>query len=117
MFRALTGRLPFEGANPITLIALKLDREAPSLAVTTGDTWPTALERLLAKMMARDRERRFASAAEALAAWQEVCQVMGDSPRRVPRGVVSTDEVAEEAFGSTITETDIDVVGRGRSGR
>ena len=36
-FRALTGRLPFEGTNALTLIALKLDREPPSLAQTTGD--------------------------------------------------------------------------------
>jgi serine/threonine protein kinase len=41
-FRALTGRLPFEGSNALTLIALKLDRDPPSLAQTTGDTWPTS---------------------------------------------------------------------------
>ena len=46
-FRALTGRLPFEGTNALTLIALKLDREAPTLARTTGDEWPAAIEKLL----------------------------------------------------------------------
>jgi serine/threonine-protein kinase len=81
-FRALTGRLPFEGTNALTLIALKLDREAPSLAATTGDTWPQTMERFLAKMMARERERRYASAAEAAEAWQKVCKVMGNLPRR-----------------------------------
>src|SRR5205085_7378979 len=55
-FRALTGRLPFEGTNALTLIALKLDREPPSLAATTGDEWPQSIERFLERMMARDRE-------------------------------------------------------------
>jgi len=83
-FRLLTGRLPFEGTSALTLIALKLDREAPSLATATGDTWPAALERMLAQMMARDRDRRFANTVEALQAWHEVCKVMGDLPRRGP---------------------------------
>jgi serine/threonine-protein kinase len=85
-FRALSGRLPFEGQNALTLIALKLDREPPSLSSTTGDDWPGAIERFLAKMMARDRERRFATAEEALTTWRRVCRTMGNAPpRRRPR--------------------------------
>jgi len=76
-FRALTGRLPFEGSNALTLIALKLDRDPPTLAQTTGDTWPAAIERYLSKIMAREREKRFATALEALDAWRKVCRVMG----------------------------------------
>lgn len=84
-FRVLTGRLPFEGTNALTLIALKLDRDPPTLAQTTGDTWPTAIERYLAKIMARERERRFTSAMEALEDWRDVCRVMGNAaPRRAP---------------------------------
>lgn len=81
-FRALTGRLPFEGSNALTLIALKLDRDPPTLAQTTGDTWPAAVERYLSKIMARDRERRFGSAVEALDGWRKVCRVMGNARRR-----------------------------------
>lgn len=83
-FRALTGRLPFEGSNALTLIALKLDRDPPTLAQTTGDTWPAAIERFLSKIMARERDRRFGSAMEALDGWRKVCRVMGNSRRRVP---------------------------------
>lgn len=83
-FRCLTGRLPFEGTNALTLIALKLDREAPSLAATTGDDWPQAIERCLARMMARDREKRFASAKETLDSWRKVREVMGDMVRSPP---------------------------------
>jgi serine/threonine protein kinase len=78
-FRALTGRLPFEGNNALTLIALKLDREAPSLTATTGDEWPGTIERFLEKMMARDREVRFKSGTEALERWRNVRRVMGEA--------------------------------------
>jgi serine/threonine-protein kinase len=71
-FRALTGRLPFEGSSPATVAAIKLDRDPPELSETTGDRWPHAIESFLARMMARDRERRFESAAWALAVWREV---------------------------------------------
>ena len=81
-FRALTGRLPFEGSNALTLIALKLDRDPPTLAQTTGDTWPAAIERYLAKIMARERDRRFGTAMEALDGWRKVCRVMGNSRKR-----------------------------------
>src|SRR4051794_6228390 len=83
-FRALTGRLPFEGTNALTLIALKLDREPPSLASTTGDDWPASIERFLGKIMARDREKRFSTAMEASEAWRKVCRVMGNAPARQP---------------------------------
>jgi serine/threonine protein kinase len=108
-FRMLTGRLPFEGSNALNLIALKLDRDAPSLADMTGDTWPTALERTLSQLMARDRDRRFGSASEALDAWRSVCDVMGDLPRRSgPKISSSIDEAEDESLrtvGSTISTT------------
>ncbi len=107
-FRALTGRLPFEGTNALTLIALKLDREPPSLASTTGDDWPGVIERFLEKMMARDRERRFASASEALDDWRKVLRVMGNTPRREPPRSVREPEEREEredVTAVTYTET------------
>jgi serine/threonine protein kinase len=91
-FRALSGRLPFEGQNALTLIALKLDREPPTLSSTTGDAWPVGIERFLARMMARDREKRFASAQEALVVWRKVCRKMGNAPRRRPRLLPVRDE-------------------------
>ena len=96
-FRALTGRLPFEGTNALTLIALKLDRDPPSLASTTGDEWPASIERFLAKIMARDREKRFSSAMEAVEAWRRVCRVMGNAPqRRAPPSSLKSREVMDD---------------------
>jgi eukaryotic-like serine/threonine-protein kinase len=69
-FRALAGRLPFEGANAGALIALKLDRPAPTLSEVTGDVWPGALERFIARCLQRDPEQRAANAEEAVAEWR-----------------------------------------------
>lgn len=79
-FRSLSGRLPFEGSNALTLIALKLDRDPPTLAQATADMWPATIERFLAKIMSREREKRFSTALEALDAWRKVCRVMGNDP-------------------------------------
>jgi serine/threonine protein kinase len=107
-FRALTGRLPFEGTNALTLIALKLDREPPTLAQTTGDSWPATIERFLGRMMARERDKRFASAHEAVEAWHKVCKVMGNNPRKGPPSSVSSREerFRELTDGNTFMSTE-----------
>ncbi len=69
-FRSLAGRLPFEGSNAGMIIALKLDRPAPSLSEVTGDQWPAGLERFLERVLQRDPEVRFGSADEALHEWR-----------------------------------------------
>ena len=71
-FRALAGRLPFEGSSAAVLVSLKLDRNAPSLAEATGEKWPAGVERFLEKALARHREKRFETAAEALEAWRAI---------------------------------------------
>ena len=71
-FRALAGRLPFEGPNAGTILALKMERQAPSLSEVTNEQWPAGLERFLAQALQRDRELRFSSAVEALEAWRAV---------------------------------------------
>jgi serine/threonine-protein kinase len=109
-FRALTGRLPFEGTNALTLIALKLDREPPSLTSTTGDEWPVVIERFLERMMARDRDGRFASAGEALQSWRRVRGTMGSGPQVTPRGRPPEDE---EMTAVTFADT-MSTAGTGR---
>lgn len=71
-FRALAGRLPFEGTSAAILVSLKLDRNAPSLEEATGEKWPSGVERFLEKALARQRERRFSTAEEALDAWRSI---------------------------------------------
>ena len=105
-FRALTGRLPFEGTNALTLIALKLDRDPPSLTSTTGDEWPQAIERFLGKLMARDRENRFRTAEETLFAWRKVSNTMDDVRRRVPPSE-QHDDRADATQGTFADDYDI----------
>jgi serine/threonine-protein kinase len=69
-FRALAGRLPFEGTSAAVLVSLKLDRNAPTLEEATGEKWPAGVERFLEKALAKAREGRFATAEEALQAWR-----------------------------------------------
>jgi serine/threonine protein kinase len=111
-FRMLTGRLPFEGTNALNLIAMKLEREAPSLTEMTGETWPALLEQTLTQLMARDRDRRFGSATDALVAWQDVCRVMGNAPPRaapkLPPRQEDPDDDALQTLGSTVTSTQAD---------
>lgn len=102
-FRSLTGRLPFEGTNALTLIALKLDREAPSLAATTGDEWPQPIERFLAEMMAREREKRFSTAKDALLAWRQVGDTMGRGRRAPPTNLAGRDEGAAPTEVTDVT--------------
>jgi serine/threonine-protein kinase len=71
-FRSLSGRLPFEGSTAAVLVAMKLDRQAPSLAEATGEQWPAGIERFLERALDRRREQRFATAAEALTAWRSI---------------------------------------------
>jgi serine/threonine-protein kinase len=71
-FRALSGRLPFEGATAAVLVSLKLDRSAPSLHEATGEKWPAGIERFLERALDRRREQRFATAEEALSAWRAI---------------------------------------------
>jgi serine/threonine protein kinase len=84
-FRSLSGRLPFEGTTAAVLVAMKLDRSAPSLAEATGERWPAGIERFLERALERKRERRFASADEALAAWRSIQPANITRARRVAR--------------------------------
>jgi eukaryotic-like serine/threonine-protein kinase len=112
-FRALAGRLPFEGTNAVTLIALKLDRDPPTLASATADQWPHAIESFLAKLMAREREQRYQDADAALSAWRSVCENMVNvRPREPSRPYVRPlDDHTEVTHG---TVADDDAPGHGR---
>ncbi len=100
-FRALAGRLPFEGSNAGMIIALKLDRPAPSLSSVTDDHWPAGLERFLAKALQRDPEHRFASADEALHEWRGCLPIA--LRRREARP-----PVAQRGQSGFRTDTDVD---------
>ncbi len=65
MFKALSGRAPFDGLPPPALIELKRAAEPPSISRVTGDRWPAGIERFLRKVLALDPDQRFESAGSA----------------------------------------------------
>jgi serine/threonine-protein kinase len=81
VFRALAGRPPFSGGSPAAVLALKLDRDAPPLSSVTGVDWPKAVEGWLARLLARDPARRFASATAAREALEVLCERVGVTRR------------------------------------
>ena len=107
-FRTLAGRLPFEGTNAGMIIALKLDRPAPSLSEVTDERWPAALERFLSRALKREPEERFASATEALRAWRGVLPdaVMRRSVRPPAHDTVTEPFEAEPAVDQPSRMTD-----------
>jgi serine/threonine-protein kinase len=66
VYRMLTGVLPHAPTTAAELLAMKLDRDAPSLGVATGDRWPARLEAFTAQLLARSREARTPTAHAAL---------------------------------------------------
>lgn len=73
MFEMLTGRLPFEGDNPLSIALKHIQEEAPDARLFNGLV-PPGLERIVRKALAKDPSHRYQSAAEFradLRAWKE----------------------------------------------
>ena len=62
LYEMLTGRPPFEGPTTSDLIVSVLEREPPSL----GDETPAGLQRIVTKMLRKDREQRYQSVRDLL---------------------------------------------------
>jgi serine/threonine protein kinase len=70
IFEALTGRPPFRGAA-MQVVMMHLGEQPPTLAAAGGKFFPLYLEDIIAKLMAKDRDKRFQSAEEAKIALQQ----------------------------------------------
>jgi serine/threonine-protein kinase len=70
LFEMLSGRRPFEAADPMALMRLQVAEPAPELRTVTGaQPWHTPLlEGLVRRSLEKRAEARFAGAAEMLAA-------------------------------------------------
>lgn len=76
LFELICGERPFAGHDPLLLASAKLARDAPPMS-STGQLVPPALEAVVASFLARDREQRPASAADALAQLRAVYGLPG----------------------------------------
>ncbi|MBI5537782.1 MAG: serine/threonine protein kinase [Deltaproteobacteria bacterium] len=105
MFRALAGRLPFEASSPRAVVAMKVERDPPSLGEVTAEVWPADLERFLQTSLSRRREDRFPSAWSALAAWRMVVAHTDSAREKGARASRHPPPPVEAVEENTRTET------------
>jgi len=70
----LTGRRPFDGSSPATVIAAIMERPAPSI----GSVAPSALDRLLKRCLEKDPENRWQNARDLKTELEWIAQGPGD---------------------------------------
>jgi len=71
LYECLTGRLPFEAATPVAMIAKQMSA-TPAAPVELNPAVPATLSGLVLRALARDPAERPGSAAELLALLREV---------------------------------------------
>lgn len=65
-FQALTGRLPFQGATALETVMMHLHEEPPTLKAAAAVYSSPELESLVAKLLLKDRERRYGSMGQVI---------------------------------------------------
>jgi tRNA A-37 threonylcarbamoyl transferase component Bud32 len=85
LYEMVTGRRAFDGGNQASIIAAVLERDPPSMAAAVPVT-PPALDRVVRKCLAKDRDRRWQSAADLCDELSWIAQSSGVQP--APSGVV-----------------------------
>ncbi|MCC7360984.1 MAG: protein kinase [Anaerolineales bacterium] len=70
LFEMVTGRVPFEADTPLAVILKHLNAPLPLPSSLKPDV-PPDVERVLLKALTKDRDERFATTADFIAAWQQ----------------------------------------------
>jgi serine/threonine-protein kinase len=83
LFEALTGRIPFEADSPLALIRQIVDVEPPDVCELNPDV-DDATRRILSRMMAKDRDARYADCSELITDVREDMERRGDGSREIP---------------------------------
>jgi eukaryotic-like serine/threonine-protein kinase len=81
LYEMLTGKQAFEGASPASVIAAILEREAPSVSGVA----PPALDHVLLRCLAKDRENRWQTARDLKAELEWIATSDSAAPRTVAR--------------------------------
>lgn len=70
LYEMVTGRVPFEAETPMAVILKHMQEPLPLPSELNPDL-PEAIERVILKALAKDREDRFGSMAEFVTAWKQ----------------------------------------------
>ena len=79
LYELTTGRLPFTGDDPLTIVSQHVHAHVVPPRVLRSDI-PRALEAIILRLLAKDPAQRFANAAETRAALIESLTSNGDTP-------------------------------------
>lgn len=97
LFQALTGKPPYLGNNALTTLLLHQSAPIPSLrAAMNGRTCPKALEELLAKMLAKSADDRYANVEEVLQLLMRLDETIQQSHRSTSARGTSEDDSRRE---------------------
>ena len=75
LYEMVTGRVPFEADTPLAVILKHLNAPLP-LPTTLRPDVPPEVERVLLKALAKERDERFATTADFIAAWQQARRML-----------------------------------------
>ncbi|HET7469514.1 MAG TPA: protein kinase, partial [Gemmatimonadales bacterium] len=95
LFELLAGEPPFTGTTPIAIIAQRITGPAPTLR-EAGTAVPAAVETLVARALARERDQRFPTAADLAQALAEA-EVLHSRPTLTPPATQVIGRVASVA--------------------
>ena len=105
LYEMLTGRPPFSGAE-LNAILYQVLNGAPPLPSSINPALPTGFDRIVARAMAKDADKRYANAAEMASDLRKVRQLPGllqtptESPPSAPK--VSAAGVSATEFADTV---------------
>ncbi|RPJ02842.1 MAG: serine/threonine protein kinase, partial [Chloroflexi bacterium] len=96
LFEMLTGKRPFEGETPYT-VAVKHVTEAPPSVCSANPRLPRALEPVMYKALAKNRDLRYQTASELAAALQAAIENTA-MPLLSPEGMIETEPSLNKAL-------------------
>ncbi len=99
LFEMLTGRMPFDGDQPVAIALKHVNEDPPALSIVNPDV-PADLEYVVLKSMAKQPEDRFEDAEEFIAALQGVRhRIVSGAPVPAQPELMSAAAVAQQPTG------------------
>jgi serine/threonine-protein kinase len=91
LFEMLTGKVPFDGEDPLAVMSQHVDRVPPLMSSIRGVSVPPVLEAIVSRCLAKDARDRYLSANELLADLESVplSELSAVQPMRIAPAPVS----------------------------
>jgi serine/threonine protein kinase len=108
-YEMLTGRQPFRSATPMSTALKHLSEPVPRIRINNPDL-PAELDDILAKVMAKDREKRYQKASELVLDLRHLLEI--SSPQHITGSgseqVLSSDILTQTGTGTRTEVTDVE---------